>query len=94
MRPVDSLLFRRRLEKACEAAVHDATVFPCEETVLRAEGKLEGLLHGAAAVLLSLRLDGADPLLLEEARSIVGRYRKKLADEGDTDPPPDDNLKG
>lgn len=94
MRPVDSLLFRRRLEKACEAAVHDAVAFPCEETVHRAAGKLDGLLHGAAAVLMSLRLDGADPALLEEARGIVGRYRKELTELMEPGAAPDDDEKG
>lgn len=76
--PVDPVLFRRRLEKACDAALHEARSFPCEETCHRAFGRLEGLLHGTAAVLMSLRLDGADPALLEEARRIVGTCRREL----------------
>lgn len=75
---LDRHLLRHRLEKACEAAVHDARVFPCDETLHRAAGKLEGLLHGTAAVLMSLRLGDADPSLLEEAREIVGRYREEV----------------
>lgn len=70
--------------------MHDARSFPCEETWQRAAGKLDGLLHGAAAVLMSLRLDGADPSLLEEARQIVGRFRKEVADLLEPAPPADD----
>lgn len=77
--PVDRRLLRSRLQKACEAAVHDARTFPCDETLLRAAGKLDGLLHGTAAVLMSLRLGDADPSLLEEARAIVGRYRQEVS---------------
>jgi hypothetical protein len=75
---IDAALFRRRLEKACEAALHDARTFPCEETLHRASGKLDGLLHGAAAALLSLRLDNEAAPLLEDTREIVGRFRKDL----------------
>ncbi len=75
----DRMHFLRRLEKSCETALHDVRAFPCEETAHRASGMLEGLLHGAAAALSALHVNGNDPSLLDEARSIVERYRSELA---------------
>ncbi len=75
----DRMRFLRRLEKSCQSALHEAHAFPCEETAQRASGRLDGLLHGAAAVLFALDPDGSDPTLLEDARTIVERFRAELA---------------
>lgn len=75
---LDETLFLRRLENACEAAIRDFRAFPAEETWHRTSGKLDGLLHGAASVLMSLQLNLSSPLL-EEARAVVERYRREIS---------------
>ena len=74
---IDPVEFRRQLERAAAALLHDVRRCPSAETVLRAGGGLDGVVRGIAALAQSA--GGEGEALLDSARKIVGPLRAELA---------------
>ena len=78
MPPIPRDEFLRHFEKQCVAALADCHRLPCEETCLRASGRLDGLMRGASLALSTLCPDEVS--LSEELLHILRRFQSELAE--------------